>query len=304
MVSFVRYHLALGVSRIFLFVDGPLDESWSEQEWHPAVQVYCGPELRERWCEISSDVLPAIVAYRDHEVMARQLLNEAVALREARRQGLTWLLHLDADELFFVDSLQSHFRQLDAAGVTSCIYRNHEAVPESEQIADPFREVTLFKLNPAVCGGHPTSFFNCYTVGKPAVRVDAALMPTDVHSFPTARGTAWKVSFPCVLHYPNCGFEHFLAKYRALGNFSDKVFGYRRQGFQRFHLHARDVVMSGDVEAARAFFRSVVMLDTERRAECLRSGHVTRLAQPAALLGRQLEKDPALSPRINRAPRG
>jgi len=85
------------------------------------------------------------------EVPARQQLNADYALLKAKQDGIEWLIHLDADELFYLQppmTLQEHFTELVRDHVGSIIYMNHEAVPEqSETIGDYFHQVSLFRRN-------------------------------------------------------------------------------------------------------------------------------------------------------------
>eukprot|EP00953_Heterococcus_sp_UTEX-ZZ885_P012749 7301-Heterococcus_DN1.PRE.1 len=70
-------------------------------------------------------------------------------MRLAEQQGLTWLLHIDSDELFYTPepSVVQHFDWLDSQGILQLTYSNNEGVPEVQQCADSdyFEHVTLFK---------------------------------------------------------------------------------------------------------------------------------------------------------------
>jgi hypothetical protein len=83
------------------------------------------------------------------EVQARQSLNAELAMHLAEQQGLTWLLHIDSDELFYTPepSVVQHFDWLDSQGILQLTYSNNEGVPEVQQCADSdyFEHVTLFK---------------------------------------------------------------------------------------------------------------------------------------------------------------
>jgi hypothetical protein len=82
-------------------------------------------------------------------VQARQSLNTELAMHLAEQQGLTWLLHIDIDELFYTPepSVARHFDWLDSQGILQLTYMNHEGVPEVQQCADSdyFEHVTLFR---------------------------------------------------------------------------------------------------------------------------------------------------------------
>ena len=88
----------------------------------------------------------------DTEVPARQQLNADWCLQLARKDGLEWLLHLDADELFYLrppTTLKQHFDKLKEDKVGTIIYMNHEGVPElgKEDAGDVFHAITLFRKN-------------------------------------------------------------------------------------------------------------------------------------------------------------
>ena len=117
---------------------------------------------------------------RAEEVQARQELNAAHAAKRALCMGRDWLLHIDADELFYIadaaalgvggngrnggagarssDSspVAAHFAALSAAGVTTYVYKNLEGVPEvlatdangGDGDGDFFDAVTLFRRSP------------------------------------------------------------------------------------------------------------------------------------------------------------
>lgn len=62
------------------------------------------------------------------EVPVRQMLNAELAMILAEERGLTWLLHIDIDELFFTEApdVSTHFAWLESQDVYSMTYMNHE----------------------------------------------------------------------------------------------------------------------------------------------------------------------------------
>jgi len=225
----------------------------------------------------------------------------------ARADGFAWLLHIDSDELFYspFESAAAHFESLENQPLETVQYMNYEAVPERDEIGDFFREVDLFKvpphLNPRKVTWdlveavrrmpqlHP-NFFNFYASGKSAVRLSAAAMrPTGVHHFvrPDKRWEAGQSNRHFVLHYACCGFENFWTKYVTLGRFADQWWEkYDIANLVgRFHLEARDIVATGEREAARAFYRNRVSIqDNERINELLALGVLSRFPQPRQIL--------------------
>jgi len=294
--SFLRYHMALGFSRLYLFFDDPAD---------PAIDIarrlddgritilMAGAQLDDEWRECAQ-----YGYYAPHlasEVMARQCLNVEVAVQYAVADRLDWLLHIDADELFHCPGQDAvtHFARLTRKGIERAIYPNFEALPEQESIGDFFREVTLFKVNRNLQPGgrfdaarqaladrftqFPPNFFLFYSNGKSAARVRPGLVPDGVHRFhakrfprpgdavaPEAGGEERVIGDARVLHYACCGYEQFRDKYRTLGAFGDQWFGKIDIGrsIGNFHLDARNVMAADDEAQSRAFYRSRAMLDS------------------------------------------
>lgn len=308
--SFIRWHQAMGFARIYLFFDDPADPGASALAGRPGVEaVRCDEALRQRWTS-----LPGYARIREHldaEVMARQLLNCELAAGLAARDGCDWLLHIDADELFYCEggSAPEHFAALAFRRVRNAVYMNFEALPEQEIVGDYFREVTLFKVNVNRLGGarfdprqmallrqarFPDAHFNfhLYNNGKSAARVDAALVPVTVHEFAYRRpdGSLDRSHEVCgdsqlILHYPNCGFGRFVTKYRTLGRFADKWFG--TSDVFPFHREARDVVARGDPAEVRRFYLERVMRHPAEDVDLLvSSGLLRRITIPAEFLAR------------------
>ena len=319
--SFVRYHLGLGFARLYLFFDDADDPGLEivrrlNDSRIETLARGAGLDVEWRKCVQYGYYAPHV----EHEVMARQSLNAEVAVQRALADHIDWLLHIDADELFHCPGLDApaHFSSLAAQEVGRAIYPNCEALCESESIGDFFRDVTLFKVNPNLQPGgrlsavqqaaadasskFPPHFFLFYSNGKSAARVIPGLVPDGVHRFharryPRRGQTATPVSTPptervigdCrILHYACCGFETFLEKYRTLGAFGDKWFGNVdiRSSIGAFHLAARDVVATGDREAARRFYHQFAMVDDPATIQALiQCGLLIRITGPSGILG-------------------
>lgn len=304
--SFLAYHRAIGVRRFYLFFDDPRDPAIDLAEHQQDIA------LRRKDSTLEADWQQrfgqqALFRHRDREVMARQVMNVALAVEQARQDGVDWLLHIDSDELFLPDSgsAPDHFADLDRRGIDTAVYLNLEAVVEREAIRDPFREVTLFKTNPSTLGfeagldrseltAYPMfrqQLFSFYANGKSAARVTSGLQPEGVHYFNYGRRSFRREVFerPAILHYAVCGFEAFWTKYRTLGSFADQWFGQAdiRSQIGPFHLDARDAVGAGDEARARRFYRERVMLiDADCIAQGLKEGLLQRIEAPARRLRR------------------
>jgi Glycosyl transferase family 2 len=306
--SFVAWHLARGFKHLFLFFDDPADPDIARVAGHPSISVIPhDAALRRAWERLPEGYV--MIPYADTEVMARQILNAALAMELARARGLAWLLQIDIDELFFSsgETGAEHFQWADAQPVRTVKYFNNEAVPEKTDIKNPFREVDLFKVPPdlkpkantqsgqALLRATPQlqpSRFHFYSNGKSAVRLHPpGMRPRSVHVFDDPAETPVQPLISLthrVLHYTCCGFEQFWQKYRILGSFADKWFGQidiRTNMGSALHLESRDVVAAGDRQKALAFYRARIAIEDRERCETLiREGVLTRFPQPRQML--------------------
>jgi len=304
--TFVSYHLKLGFAHLFLFFDDPADPDFARFAKHSNITALPhDAKLRQRWAELPE--FETYAGFIDREVMARQVLNAALGIEMARQKNFGWLLHIDADELFFLPkrSLAEHLAAARDQGAEAISYRNFEAVPEKADIRDPFREVSLFKLpveiapEPATEAGRallaqtpqiPPKRFHFYRNGKSAMRLDGPnLRPNGVHKFVNWNGETHEATAPdaFVLHYACCGFEAFWRKYATLGAFADQWLDQFdiRGTIGPLHLDSRDMIAGGDRDAALAFYRRrIAMEDSERVRSLLQHRILTRVSRPKELL--------------------
>lgn len=304
--SFLAYHRAVGFAHFFLFFDDPADPAFDRAAAQPDVTAIArGPALAAAWAGLSryGENGPHV----EREVMARQVLNAEYAMRLARERGLGWLLHIDADELFYAPAgdAAAHFAWLETTPIETVAYMNYEAVPEAEETGDFFRHVTLFK-KPKLLRAPPSppvktligntaqlapNFFHFYDNGKSAVRLGAAgMIPKGVHSF-VRPGKYASAQSPqqFILHYACCGFAAFRQKYLTLGRFADRWWNKYDivASIGPFHLEARDAVMTGDLEEARRFYRERVMIDDPALvAELTRHNLLERIQTPRDILAK------------------
>jgi len=305
--SFIAYHLAIGFERLYLFFDDPRDADLARLSGHPSLECIPHDEkLRTAW--LQSPLHQVYGAHVEREVMARQSLNVAIAMERARDAGLGWLLHIDADELFYSprQSVRAHFASVPSA-VETIVYKNCEAVPERDDIGDFFRETRLFKIPPGFpfARAYPLealhdaiqrtpqlapNFFHFYNSGKAAVRLDAESMaPSGVHAFarPSGKCVSAASAQQFILHYACCGFDHFWTKYATLGRFGDKWFETHdiAAHIGPFHLQARDVVIAGDREVARAFYRNRMAIENPAvKAPLIDAGILGIIPEPGDIL--------------------
>ncbi|KAL1510935.1 hypothetical protein AB1Y20_005763 [Prymnesium parvum] len=210
--AFIRWHLRLGFSRLYLYFDEPRDAAAAAAaaEGRRVRVVRCDGRLRHEWSQLR--VYGAWGAAAEAMVEVRQMYNAEHALRAAHAEGgVEWLVHLDSDELFYLPSLDvaPHFAALHAAGCKQYLYPIHEGVPEAVDAADVFGGVTLFRRHPSAlpdaAAATPdaaralhfwrrrrpeesrSAYFLGSAQGKSAVRVEPGVRPMSVHAFQPAK---------------------------------------------------------------------------------------------------------------------
>jgi hypothetical protein len=292
LISFVEYHLRLGVSHMFIFYEGALDAALEQVMQRSQVTVVgYDDEVHEKWRALES--FPKVANFLSREVQARQILNAELAVHRARELGMDWIAHLDTDELVFpgTGTLLEHFEAAQRADANQLVFMNHEAVPETEEVSDYFREVTLFKANPTTVHDAGVGLpFIAYQTGKAAARLDRDPVPWGVHRFRFRTDPSRSLrSRSCrILHYPSCGFSRYIAKYKMLGAFEDKYFGQVSiRDNLSFHITARDLVLGDLTLQARELYQVRVMLrdcDARSRKHLLKTGGLLRIRAPSEAL--------------------
>jgi len=319
VARFVKYHLSIGFEHIYLFFDDVHDTSIGFVENISGVTVIRhDDELKQRWERTSLfQANQHLHSYIYKEAMARQMLNMEIACEMAKAINIDWIVHIDIDELFFSpnESIDLHFWKLERNKIYDWQYMNYEGVPETPDIKDFFKDVTLFKKHPSNFTmsqrkdalkkfSTPKGLFNYYNIGKMGAALRKIKAP-GIHQFGLdfSKRTLRENWFlrrskiqtflysnllnrpgqPIILHYPVCGFDHFWSKYVTLGNFEDSWFG--TQPIFEFHRNARDVVVKGDRAQAKLFFEKHVMIDKNRQEVLLREGFLCRISDAARIVG-------------------
>jgi hypothetical protein len=315
--SFIKYHQSIGFDHIYLFFDDPNDKAIEKIRSIPNITITRNDDqLKKRWQKTKLyQTKKEYRNYIDSEAMSRQMLNMAVACQMAQEDKIDWLLHIDIDELFYLpnQSVSEHFEELTRNDIASVQYLNYEGIPEEFEIEDFFKDVTLFKKNPGhysfvqqyqYKGRGRNDYFNYYKIGKSAARVDRIDVPllhdvivknekiklrTRFYRYQNSARTFFKKiynsrtpQFPAILHYPICGFGHFIDKYLVLGNFEDKWFG--KIDVIPFHKKSRDIVMAGARVPAEKFYMENVMMEKTVLRRLLEEGVIMRIERPSELI--------------------
>lgn len=202
--GFIRYHLHIGFSRIYLFFDDPADPAIEiAKEFDQVVGVVSNKKPTDEEKRLVELQLERPINL-DH-LIDRQQLNASIGLMMAVKDGVDWLLHIDQDELFYSEkffqnegeTVGSLFESVEKRGYRQVVFLNHEAIVEQVEVANPFTQVSLFKRNPHIIqkggltkaqqkiiedtGKFPPYFFLNYVQGKAAVRVEEGAVPEGVH---------------------------------------------------------------------------------------------------------------------------
>jgi len=327
-LTWLYHHYQHGFRRIYLVFDAPdedretIDAIRSSAELAGAV-LCIENDARHQERVRSLPQYGILEAGYERTVVHRQMLNVGAVMHHAIEEGIGWLLHLDSDELLAPYSpgvpIARYFEQVPER-TDEVIFPNFEALPESEQIGDPFLETTLFKKSPyymryrefellyTAWNGHSGTFklFNAYITGKSALRMRDAnvpFVPASVHHFLPIRFNKnvhiEDAGGPIVLHDPHCGLNRFVQRFTGFNR--DRVNTYDGRGFtEDLYRQAAELVLEGREHELPSLYRRLVMLDDPRlRTRLHDQGFLLRRSPPhEGAQGRLLpapsfEKDPA-----------
>ena len=213
--AWCEHHVSLGMEHIILIFDH-LDEPGEAEDAARMSSIY-PPSLLTVWsgAQLMEEDWPSLPDGHDvaelkrlarsgsssASVAARQTLNASAALQAAKadalgQRSLDWLIHLDLDELFYLegagrggDTLGEHLAAATAAGLELIRYLNHEMLLPRRPGFPP-----RFKVNPRLAAARlgPSGwtqlvqhlsmsqsdarpYFNGYLNGKSAVLVRAGI---------------------------------------------------------------------------------------------------------------------------------
>jgi hypothetical protein len=298
-----HYHLSLGFSRIYVFVDD------GRTDYTPASSavrlVACSKEYWEahspnRYLHYLDDVRRdwgAPTFGSPQSLIQRQVLNANAGVALAAADGIDWVLHIDDDEYFWCPdtSADAHFYALQRSGIHNVRYFNHEAVLLGPETPAEKKRRTCFKKNwsglqghqrrdiPRVTGGKP--YFTCYSNGKSAARTLPNIMVANgPHSFwfddPMAMGASAEFNRPAVLHRPFKDVSQFCRKYLQQGTFAiDTLLGepWSPPGIQ---AQAQRLAREGDMDGLRALYEQLATVSEAERAMMENEGYLLFLDKP------------------------
>jgi hypothetical protein len=145
----IAYHLALGCARIYVFFDGTTDNSRELIE--DSKRVLCAPSVDPASLADTPLWVDEILPRWQESMDVRKRINTYIAARQARDEGIEWLINIDPDELLLLNG-QSDGGPGEAGGFFSSVSEridqillpNLEAIPVGEGSGRPFLDCTLF----------------------------------------------------------------------------------------------------------------------------------------------------------------
>ena len=143
VLRFVNWHINLGVDHLFLFFDDPDDKAIPQLKGNNHLTcIRCDTAY---WASLG---VP-----RGDAHYIRQRINATHCLKMASERQLTWLFHIDIDELLFAKE-GLHPALLAAGDADQIILSPMEAVPELLRGGEPFTSSRFFRVLPhPVCRG-------------------------------------------------------------------------------------------------------------------------------------------------------
>lgn len=233
--SWIKYHLDIGFNKLYIIFD---DENENTDYVINSNNVVIFKNDTNWKKELEK--LPNMSQFINEkkEVMSRQILNFTNARNYAKLDNIDFLLHIDADELFYPESenLQNIFNnRYDVIN-----FHNFEMIPSRDNYDNCFMDGTNFKTNPGI--------FNAYSNGKSAVKVNSDAEIAGVHDFVSNNKLFSNIGK--ILHYPSCNFNEYISKYKILGKFSDRWWDAVKIPF-KFHTESRDLIIECSAKEAK-----------------------------------------------------
>lgn len=142
-LSFVNYHLNIGIDHLYLFFDDPLDHAADVLSQEKKVTCIRCDSIY--WAGLVGKIPKSNLS-----INARQEINSRVAIKKSREDDYQWICHIDGDELIyapngFKKAIESipHYVQVAKFPVL-------EAIPEKLSANSIFQDLRYFKQAPVV----------------------------------------------------------------------------------------------------------------------------------------------------------
>lgn len=298
---FIQYHKAIGISWFYIFNDDNSQETFNIANKYKNVKViHKDKEYFEKVKETPVFENTKKRNLLEKEVMVRQEANVYIAAAEATLKGIDWLIHIDIDELFFLNgnNIYDHFKELDRKSIGGFNYVNYEAITTGLGNDCIYSSTQYFKKNYFRRGAWFFSeqqkkiiksipnlsklYFNYYQNGKSSFPLKNKIVVHDVHAI-RSEGKTLKLgdhTSPIVLHFPCSNFTQFWKKYERLGDFEDNWNGKPRAGkfIDKFHLLARDTYLENNELLMQNLYKERLMLSPKSIKTLIDAGLVVELS--------------------------
>ncbi|WP_019038863.1 glycosyltransferase family 2 protein [Psychroflexus tropicus] len=226
----LRYHFALGIHKAFVYFDGVTDNGPETIKNLPRVVAQNSVEP-EKYKHLEN--LSKFTSNANEHHTARQCLNTYDAMLKCKRDGIDWLISIDADELFYpgsdIKDLSVFFDALEAYDVIKL--PPLEIINRKMTYTNVMLEESLFKTkknfksrldqiyfdikNPYGNKSFTISYWLGHTMGKCILNVKSDIIPKNVHRYETKDNTKIKsITKGNILHYHMYDFEDFIKKFK------------------------------------------------------------------------------------------
>lgn len=147
--SGIEYHLAAGCSRIYIFWDSTTDNAPELVAKYP--QVVARKSFRPEELANPPQWLANILPAWDVDLDVRKIANTYYATLDAAKDGIEWLVSVDADELLLMNRdepvLENHIPKYLAQvpeQIDQLLVLNLESVPSAAETTNPFLDCVCF----------------------------------------------------------------------------------------------------------------------------------------------------------------
>lgn len=268
---FIAYQLNCGAQKVYVYLDDPAPDQMLAVN-DPRVQI------ENRFLDDYHTL--GLSPSASHDISNRHSFNAMCAIRQARDEGIDWLIRIDIDELIQLPNHRFDDLLLGVPNdVQQIIVRTKEALPSKLENDMPFLDITHFRHQSPVwsrgragiehrvikalgCGSalFAGQYFRGHKHGKFAVRTDSPIVSMSAHRAYSENSTPLHthVHPNCsLLHYDAPSFRVWVEKWRRrISGFAevDRMSTHRRKQLECF-IHAY-----GSHEELQLLFKNMYMM--------------------------------------------
>jgi hypothetical protein len=202
-LSFVNYHLNIGIDHMFLFFD---ESDRAIEELKNYERVTCFKCDRKHWNKYSKD--------KDISIEKKQRINSKIALKISIKKEFNWIIHIDSDELIHIKkNLKSYLSKVKKK-FDYVRFPTLEVVPEKIKYNNRLKELKLFKRN---FGKISKKYYKGNIAGKSFTRVSDKIDNLGIHIPEAKEGNILRYKFSLrgrILHFDCAGFEEWKTKWK------------------------------------------------------------------------------------------